>query len=548
MSEKSDQELLRAYVQSRDEEAFRQIVERYLGIVYAAARRQVQDAHLAEDVTQAVFIMLARKAGSLREGSVLAGWLIHAARLAAKTAMRGEIRRKRRERQAAEMTPPADMIVNNRGPLPAVDEEIDELLNRLNPADRTAVTLRYLHDRSIKEVAEIMGTSEAAANKRTLRALDKLRAMLIRRGIHLSPTIVGEVMRQQAHASALPTGMTSQAVAHGAIHGTPEAAHAAAIAHAALVAAAWKTSLAVAASLLIVATIAGVGIYAYHVTTLRSAVASARAAAPASAAAEPPVKVGVYVSVATERRDLAGRARDQFRILDELHAINANLELYPLVESDNDHDQRMANQVKFYFPDRKPIDVCHPDEIGKMDVIVAASVHYAPVDAMDSIEKAVRSGTGLVVRQCLGGDDNGYARPVVRHLRGMNNAEPDALNSAGPSEALVVGSHPLLGTLSGQLDAPVFVQTYSGYGDLLEGMTPLLKLKSIEKAVYNGDRSPVKEHPGYAIYPLVVGQLGKGRLVSASFPAERVPDELKKATKGLFMIHAVRWAAGRNLD
>src|SRR4051812_17292057 len=141
----SDQELLRAFVKDSDEEAFRQIVERYLRVVHAAARRQVHDAHLAEDVTQAGFIMLAKKASSLRDGTVLAGWLINAARLAAKSALRGEGRRKRRERRAAEMNPPADMIINDRGPLPRVDEELDDLLNRLSAPDRTAVTLRYLH-------------------------------------------------------------------------------------------------------------------------------------------------------------------------------------------------------------------------------------------------------------------------------------------------------------------------------------------------------------------------------------------------------------------
>src|SRR4051794_4579515 len=107
----SDQDLLRAFASDGDEEAFRRIVERYLGVVHAAARRQVHgDAHLADDVTQAVFIMLATKAraprgpggaGGLRDGTVLAGWLITAARLAAKAAVRGEMRRKRREQRVA---------------------------------------------------------------------------------------------------------------------------------------------------------------------------------------------------------------------------------------------------------------------------------------------------------------------------------------------------------------------------------------------------------------------------------------------------------------
>src|SRR5215218_9807997 len=97
----TDQELLRAYVDRGDEGAFRAIVDRHLQAVHAAARRQIRDNQLAEDVAQATFVMLARKASAIRDGTVLGGWLITTARLAAKTALRGEIRRKRREQRAA---------------------------------------------------------------------------------------------------------------------------------------------------------------------------------------------------------------------------------------------------------------------------------------------------------------------------------------------------------------------------------------------------------------------------------------------------------------
>src|SRR3954463_7755194 len=101
----NDDELWQAFVLRRDGDAFRRVVERYTGVVYAAARRQVRDAHLAEDVTQAVFILLARKASSLVGKGILAGWLVATARLAAKTARRGEDRRLARERRAAQDAP-----------------------------------------------------------------------------------------------------------------------------------------------------------------------------------------------------------------------------------------------------------------------------------------------------------------------------------------------------------------------------------------------------------------------------------------------------------
>ena len=73
--EGEDIELLRDYVTNRSEPAFRTLVERHVDMVYATALRHVHDAHLAEEVTQAVFIALARKAHSLSSATILPGWL-----------------------------------------------------------------------------------------------------------------------------------------------------------------------------------------------------------------------------------------------------------------------------------------------------------------------------------------------------------------------------------------------------------------------------------------------------------------------------------------
>lgn len=92
-----DAELLREFVTRRSEAAFAELVKRHAGAVHAAAMRQLQDRHLAEDVTQAVFIALAQKAHKVKPPVILAGWLHRATRLAALYVRRSEARRRRRE-------------------------------------------------------------------------------------------------------------------------------------------------------------------------------------------------------------------------------------------------------------------------------------------------------------------------------------------------------------------------------------------------------------------------------------------------------------------
>ena len=103
LSAQNDQQLLRDYAANRSEAAFAELVRRHVDLVYSAAMRMVRDPHLAEDVTQGVFVALARNARQLTDRSVLSGWLHRTAQNIAAQTVRSDVRRRAREQEAAAM-------------------------------------------------------------------------------------------------------------------------------------------------------------------------------------------------------------------------------------------------------------------------------------------------------------------------------------------------------------------------------------------------------------------------------------------------------------
>ena len=108
-----DLTLLREYARRNSEEAFAALVSRHVNLVYSVALRQVRDPHLAEEITQAVFIILARKAESLGPKTILPGWLCRTARYASANALTIQRRRQRREQEAYMQS-----ILNEAEPIP----------------------------------------------------------------------------------------------------------------------------------------------------------------------------------------------------------------------------------------------------------------------------------------------------------------------------------------------------------------------------------------------------------------------------------------------
>jgi RNA polymerase sigma factor (sigma-70 family) len=220
-----DIELLQRYARTQCQEAFALLVRRYVDLVYSAALRQLRgDHHWAEDVTQAVFIVLAKKACRIGGGVVLGGWLLQATGYAVANVRRQDARRRRHERKAARMKP---MIENERSMDRAWDQVaplLDECVRRLPPKARDAIVLRFFEGRSPAEVARRMGVSEEAARQRVSRAVERLRETLSRRGVALPAAVVAGLLGKRAVDAAPPGLATSAAaVAAGASTMTPAA-------------------------------------------------------------------------------------------------------------------------------------------------------------------------------------------------------------------------------------------------------------------------------------------------------------------------------------
>lgn len=196
-----DLTLLRAYARDGAEEAFKTVVERHLGLVHSAALRQVGDPHLAQEVTQAVFLILARKAASLNSATILAGWLFRTTRFAASQALRAARRRRRYEQEAAQMLPTTTPDAPE-APWEDVAPHLDEAVAGLGDTDRHAILLRFFERKEMKEVGSALGSTEDAAKKRVSRALDKLRHFLARRGVALSAAALGSALMTNAVQAA----------------------------------------------------------------------------------------------------------------------------------------------------------------------------------------------------------------------------------------------------------------------------------------------------------------------------------------------------------
>jgi RNA polymerase sigma factor (sigma-70 family) len=198
---RNDAELLREYVQSGSREALGEIAQRYTDLVYSAAKRYTRDAHLAEDVAQAVFILLSQRAAKISEPGRLVGWLYQTTYFVAVNALK--IQRRRRVHERAFAAQGKTMISD---PEPdrwtEIAPVIDRAMAQLDGSSRDMLLMRYFQEKSVQEVATAMGLSVDAAQKRLSRALEKLRGKLGKQGVAVGASAAGTLLLEQSVEAA----------------------------------------------------------------------------------------------------------------------------------------------------------------------------------------------------------------------------------------------------------------------------------------------------------------------------------------------------------
>lgn len=215
MDARQDQIDLQEYVQTGSRQALGRLAGRYVDFVYGVARRQTGDSHLAEDVSQAVFLVLARKAYRIKPAA-LSSWLFVTTRKISSNARKMATRRRFHERQAAAFSG-AHVMSNDPLETEFTRLQLDEALAIQSESDRGIVLMRYMQGMDVRQISQTLGLTEPAARRRLERVLERMRKFLAGRGVALSTTAMGTCIGGMAEAA--PASLSAAVVGGAASAG-----------------------------------------------------------------------------------------------------------------------------------------------------------------------------------------------------------------------------------------------------------------------------------------------------------------------------------------
>ncbi len=200
--------LLESYRSTGSETAFAELLQHYTNLVYSVAKRRVSDQSLAEEVTQTVFIRLAKSPPKLTHDGELASWLHRTAVHVAIDVWRSETRRRTREEQSVAMQSPT---TEEAKVWEDITPHLDEALSRLSEEDRQALLLRFFERKPMRDIGSTLGVSEDAAKMRVSRALNRLRGQLVPHGIACSVAALGLLVTARS-VEAAPANLAGRIV------------------------------------------------------------------------------------------------------------------------------------------------------------------------------------------------------------------------------------------------------------------------------------------------------------------------------------------------
>ena len=369
--------LVREYAESGSEQAFSKLVAQHVDLVYSIALRQVRDTHLAEEITQSVFIILARKAKALSADTVLSGWLCRTARYVSADTLKIQRRRQVREQEAHMQS-----VLNENEPetWTHIAPILDDALGSLGQQDHDAVVLRYFEGRDLREVGVALGMKEDAARMRVNRGLEKLRKFFSRKGVTLSVSAIAASVAANS-VQAAPVGL-SAAVVTATISGGSTAS--------AILAATKGITMTIAQKIILTSTVialAGAGIYeARHAAQLHQQLETLQQQqAPFTAQIQQLTQerddATSKLKVALDdnekwRRDAAEVPRlraDVARVSQELVGLRAQASQREPVENEADAWGRRAASIKQWFRDNPDKSIPELQLLNDKDFVYEAS-------------------------------------------------------------------------------------------------------------------------------------------------------------------------------